>query len=331
VFAIDAFTITATAGSNGSISPSGTVNLNYGSNQTFTITPNTGYHVDSVYVDGSSAGAVTSYPFTNVTANHTIHAVFAIDAFTITASAGSNGSISPSGTVNLNYGSNQTFTITPNTGYHVDSVYVDGSNAGAVTSYPFTNVTANHTIHATFAINVFTITASAGNHGSITPNGIVNVNYADSVIFIMHPDAGYRVDSIFVDGIYVGSDSVWILRDVASNHAIHTTFKLAVSVDDTIYEIPKDYALKQNYPNPFNPTTTIRIDLPEQSVVTLKIYNVLGREIKTLIDRETISAGVLEVTLDASQISSGLYFYRLIAEKSDGKPFESTKKMMLVK
>ena len=105
-------------------------------------------------------GAVTSYTFTNVTANHTIAASFAIDTYTITASAGANGAISPAGAVTVNYGANQTFTITPATDYHVADVLVDGVSVGAVTSYTFTNVTANHTIAATFAIDTYTITAS---------------------------------------------------------------------------------------------------------------------------------------------------------------------------
>jgi hypothetical protein len=70
---------------------------------------------------------------------------------TISASAGANGSISPSGSVSVPYGSSQAFAITPNTGYHVASVLVDGSSVGAVTSYTFTNVTTNHTISASFA------------------------------------------------------------------------------------------------------------------------------------------------------------------------------------
>ncbi|MBI1806985.1 MAG: G8 domain-containing protein, partial [Ignavibacteria bacterium] len=154
------YTITASAGANGTISPSGAVSVNHGSNQSFTITPNTGYHVADVLVDGSSVGAVSSYDFTNVTANHTITASFAIDVFTITASAGANGTITPSGAVSVNYGSNQSFTVTPNTGYHVADVLVDGSSVGAVSSYDFTNVTANHTIAASFAIDTYTITAS---------------------------------------------------------------------------------------------------------------------------------------------------------------------------
>ena len=126
---------------------------------------------------------MTSYPFTNVTANHTIAASFAIDTYTITASAGANGSISPSGSVTVNHGGSQTFTITANTGYHVADVLVDGVSVGAVTSYTFTNVTANHTIAASFALDTYTITASAGANGTISPSGSVTVNYGGSQTF----------------------------------------------------------------------------------------------------------------------------------------------------
>src|SRR5439155_13732131 len=91
-----AFTVTASAGANGAISPSGAVAVNSGASQAFTITPDAGYHVADLLVDGGSVGALTSYTFTNVTANHIIAASFAIDTYTLTASAGANGAISPS-------------------------------------------------------------------------------------------------------------------------------------------------------------------------------------------------------------------------------------------
>jgi hypothetical protein len=166
------FTITASAGTNGTISPSGGVTVTQGANKTFTITANSGYAISGVTVDGASVGAVTSYTFSNVQANHTISASFAAVArFTITASAGSNGTISPSGAVAVNQGASQSFTITPNSGYLVSGVTVDGASVGAVTSYTFTNVQANHTISASFAVNnSTTITASTGFYNqAITP------------------------------------------------------------------------------------------------------------------------------------------------------------------
>jgi hypothetical protein len=127
--------------------------VNGGASQTFTITPNSGYQVNAVTVDGASQGAVTTYTFANVTANHTISATFktATVQYTITASAAAGGTISPSGSVLVNGGASQTFTITPNSGYQIGAVTVDGSNRGAVTTFTFTSVTANHTISATFS------------------------------------------------------------------------------------------------------------------------------------------------------------------------------------
>ena len=145
--------ITATAGAGGNITPPGRVQLAYGATQVYTITNNTGYHVADVLVDGSSVGAVPTYTFNNVVTNHTITASFAITNYTITASAGAGGTISPSGSVNVNESASQTFTITKNTGYHIVDVLVDGVSVGTNSTYTFTNVQANHTISATFAAN----------------------------------------------------------------------------------------------------------------------------------------------------------------------------------
>src|SRR5439155_669986 len=146
------------AGAHGSISPSGGVAVNCGSDQAFTITPASCYQVADVQVDGSSRGAITSYTFTNVTANHTITASFALGNQTISASAGAHGSITPSGSITLTCGTDQTFTISAVSCYHVAGVQVDGSSRGPLTSYSFTNVTANHTITASFAVDQETVT-----------------------------------------------------------------------------------------------------------------------------------------------------------------------------
>ena len=188
------YTITTSAGANGSISPSGPVGVNSGANQTFTISPNTGYEVADVRVDGADQGAITSYTFSNVTAAHTISATFA-PGYTITATAGSNGSISPSGAVTVIPGANQTFTISPNTGYYAD-VVVDGVDQGAITSYTFSNVTAVHTISATFALTTYTVTPSAGSGGSISPSTAQTVSYDGTISFTLTPNTGYSIGSV---------------------------------------------------------------------------------------------------------------------------------------
>jgi hypothetical protein len=89
--------------------------------------------------------------------------------------------------------------------------------------------------------------------------------------------------------------------------------------------IPKDYSLGQNYPNPFNPTTKIEFSIPKNGNVTLKIYDILGKEIETLIDKN-MSAGNYTVDFNGARLSSGTYFYQI----SSGN-FSQTKKMILVK
>ena len=89
--------------------------------------------------------------------------------------------------------------------------------------------------------------------------------------------------------------------------------------------IPDEYSLSQNYPNPFNPTTKINFALPKQGFVTLKIYDVLGREVRTLVN-EVKSAGQYSVDFNASEFASGVYFYKL---ETNG--FNDVKRMMLIK
>ena len=122
--------ITTTTNGNGSIMPAGTITVNQGSNQTFNITPSSGYHINAVLVDGAPVVSVSSYTFPNVTDNNTLSVKFAIDAevtHSITTSTSGSGSITPAGTITVNHGSNQAFTIIPSNGYRIASVRVDGS------------------------------------------------------------------------------------------------------------------------------------------------------------------------------------------------------------
>jgi hypothetical protein len=90
-------------------------------------------------------------------------------------------------------------------------------------------------------------------------------------------------------------------------------------------EVPGEYALRQNYPNPFNPSTTIKYELPKASDVRLTVFDLLGREVSVLVN-ERRDAGVHEVKFDASESSSGVYFFRLKAGD-----FVQTRKLLLLK
>ncbi len=223
---VQLFTITASAGANGSISPSGTITVRNGNDTAFTITPSSNYHIDSIIVDGVFIGTPTTYMFDSVTANHTIRAVFAINTFTITVTTPTNGTISPSGTFSKDYGSSQAFTVTPSTGYHIDSIRVGGAYVSNTSPYTLSNITAAHTVSATFAINTFTIIASAGPNGSISPNGNVTVNYGANQKFTNSPNSCYSVDSVIVDGLLVDSLVSYTFVNVSANHTITAKFRV---------------------------------------------------------------------------------------------------------
>lgn len=150
-------TITKTGTGTGVVtsSPSGincgadcSENYSSGTNVTLTTTPD----VSSNFTGWSGACTGTGTCTVTMNANKSVTATFSIKTYTITATAGSNGTISPSGAVTVNYGANKTFTMTPNTGYQVADVLVDGVSVGVQTTYTFTNVTANHTISVNFAL-----------------------------------------------------------------------------------------------------------------------------------------------------------------------------------
>ena len=151
------YTITASAGPGGSISPSGQIRVDAYKDQTFTITPDPNYKILDVVVDGKSLGALSTYTFERVRSNHTITATFASNQYTITASAGSGGTISPSGEQKVNPGSSLTFTISADADHAVWDVMVDGISAGPVDTYTFDNVSSDHTIHATFVKKVIEV------------------------------------------------------------------------------------------------------------------------------------------------------------------------------
>lgn len=210
-------TIIASAGAGGSISPSGTIQAPQGGSQSFAILANSGFHVQSIMIDGVTTVVATSlttpatynYTFSNVTANHTISAAFSINTYIISASADPNGSIAPTGSDSVAYGGNVSFSITANTGYHVQSITIDGVTATIAASlttpasynYTFSTVAMNHTISASFGINIYIVSPSADANGIITPAGSDSVAYGGNASFLVSANTGYHVQSITIDGV----------------------------------------------------------------------------------------------------------------------------------
>jgi hypothetical protein len=113
------------------------------------------------------------------------------------------------------------------------------------------------------------------------------------------------------------------------------TLRSTTGVGDPVTEVPAVYQLNQNYPNPFNPSTSISYALPEQAIVTLRVYNLLGQEVVTLADKIQ-EAGVYEVTWNGrnglgQSVGTGVYFYRFEAHGTSGEVYTDLKKMLFLK
>lgn len=144
-------------------------------------------------------------------------------------------------------------------------------------------------------------------------------------------DSGYEFISWGGD-LSGSTNPIQLTVDAAKS--VTANFDLTTGVDDP--GIPAEFALDQNYPNPFNPSTTIRFALPVNAKVNIKVYNMLGQEVITLVDGQDMSAGYHNVVWYGSgnhdaELSSGVYVYRINAAGENGKEFVQTMKMMFLK
>jgi len=154
ITAIETYIVNATAGAGGWITPAGNITVNHGQNRTFNFTPATGFMIDMVLINGvENDDAVVDgfYTFTNIVANHTINVTFALQMFRMSAIAGANGSIYPMGIMDVEYGEEVTYYITPDNGYQISYVLVNGENVGAINTYTFTEIDADGEIEVFFS------------------------------------------------------------------------------------------------------------------------------------------------------------------------------------
>jgi uncharacterized repeat protein (TIGR02543 family) len=255
-FTINTYTITASAGANGSIAPVGATSVNHGGSQTYTITPDANYQVADVLVDGVSVGAVTTYTFSNVTTTHTIAASFASANFTITATAIGGGTISPAGVTTLSPGGSQTYTIAADPCNEIAEVILDGTESlGAVNTYTFTNVSANHTIDVyfnpststTWTGTVSTAWDNVANWSGCLPNETLDVIIAapgGTVLFqpVLNTDAavnGLTINdgatlsiadkTLTINGGFTSSAAATLAGSDAANLVVNSTISLVSS------------------------------------------------------------------------------------------------------
>ncbi len=213
------FTLTYTAGANGSISGTSPQTVPQGGSGTaVTAVPNTGYH----FVDWTDGVTTATRTDTNVMMNISVTANFAINTYTLTYTAGANGSITGTSPQMVNFGgSGSAVTAVPNTGYH----FVDWTDGVTTASRTDTNVMMDINVTANFAINTYTLTYTAGANGTITGTSPQTVNFGGSGTAVTAvPNTGYHfVD--WTDGVTTASrtdTNVMMNISVTANFAINT-------------------------------------------------------------------------------------------------------------
>jgi hypothetical protein len=217
------YSITSSAGNYGTISPLGINTVTENSNITLNIIPNEHYTISDVIVDGISVGPLSTYTFLNVRTNHTISATFEPEKFVLSYYAGENGSISGNLIQVVNYKGNGTAVeAVANTGYH----FINWSDGFCVTSRMDTDVTGNISVTANFSIDQYTLSASAGLGGTISPIGQTNLNFGSSQFYSIEAGEGYEISDVLVDDISQGVIEYYEFTNIDSNHTISVSFSL---------------------------------------------------------------------------------------------------------
>ena len=242
----------------------------------------------------------------------------------------------------------------------IDSTISAASDNGVVLStdngtswFSINNALTNKEVRAlvTQGSNIFAGTSSDGVFLS-SDNGMtwssINNGLSDLKIVSLITKGSYIIAGTKNEGIFLSSNSGqnWIsINSGLTNHKIETLYindssilagfycgsiwwrplSEITSVERPLNDLPEHFSLEQNYPNPFNPTTTIKYSVLKESFVIIKIYNVLGKEINTLVN-ERKSEGNYTINFNATNLPSGVYFYRMQAGS-----FVSTKKFVLLK
>ena len=164
-------------------------------------------------------------------------------------------------------------------------------------------------------------------------DSIANVNVAAAISFLTGSNDSTKIHMLqeaqFNLALAEGDESAGVHNHMYTisllNDVIDKTTDIVMGVNDDLNPIAKEFALHQNYPNPFNPTTMINYQIPQKSMVDLKIYNVLGEEVADLIN-ENMDAGYYSVRFDAKNLPSGVYLYKIQAGE-----FSQVKSMLLLK
>jgi List-Bact-rpt repeat protein len=184
---------------------------------------------------------------------------------TITATASQGGSITPAGEIQVPLGESVKYTITPDTGYRIVDVRVNSVSKGAVTSYTFNTVIKNHTIHAQFAVPNYTISATAGEGGTIEPSGQIVVEEGQDQTFSILATSDFYIEDVIVNNVSQGAKSDYTFPNVTQDQSITVVFGQVIVPNSSDTIEPK---IVNCFPQPD------AIQVPQNSLITLHVIDV---------------------------------------------------------
>lgn len=336
------YTITASAGAGGSITPSGDVMVAEGADTTFTITPDSCSAIADVLVDAMSVGPLSSYPFPNVMADHTIEAVFTpLPDDTISASAGPGGSITPSGQVPVACGADQMFSFTPDPGFSIQDVQVDSASVGTPPTYTFPNVQENHTIYAGFADTEPPSCAvtfpNGGDTLHVATTRVLSWTASDNDtvtcldLLLSRSGSGGPYDTLATclpdTGSYAWDVDLPITYNAVFRILVHDASGnvcddesdgefLIAGTETGVADLPGTavtaFAMTL-HENPIHGQARLTLAVPQPGRMRVAVFDVSGREVAVLEDRD-FEQGRHEITWNTrvrgSRAPAGLYFIR---------------------
>ena len=264
IFQMYTYTMTATVNPTstlegdvygGTITPSGTQTVNYGADVTYTINANEGWYIYYVTVDGVNTNYTQAdglntldVPFTNINDNHEVEVGFLRYKYDITAAIdgdvhGAINEFFTSLTEVVYYGENFSMTFDADNNYQVADVVIDGEDMGAITSYEFVNVTANHTVVVSFEAIMYTLTATSNVDACAITPATTTVQAGSDVNYTLTVANGYHLENVLANGEEV----------VVTNNAF------------TISNVQSDYTIYANFASNY---VTVTVDQPEHATIT---------------------------------------------------------------
>lgn len=229
VNAVDTFQIYAVCYENGggTIEPKGVIKVPQGGQIVFTMTPDLGYKIKQIVVDGELKPVENTFTFYNVNSDHSIKVIFELDTFSIIPIPGPNGTITPDTVSMVTCKDIVKYNIIPNTGYRIFRVLIDNEDFGSIPSYTFKDVTENHTIKAEFELDFYQVEITWNEEGgNVQPGGIHVITYRDSLDIILDPFRGYHIERVIINNKIMDIAWSYRLTNITEDTYVNITFAL---------------------------------------------------------------------------------------------------------